>query len=91
MKDKFKSNEYIKINIVSAIKKVRNLFSFNNNNIINTTFGQVDLYKIQHFYDKDNNFQMKIENNGSIIIKEFLNSSIYYISLIFFFLIWINF
>ena len=79
MKDKIKSNEYIKINIVSAIKKVRNLFSFNNNNIINTTFGQVDLYKIQHFYDKDNNFQMKIENNGSIMINEFLNSGIYYI------------
>ena len=79
MKDKFKSNEYIKINIDSAPIKARNLFCFNNNNIINITFGQVDLYKIQYFYDKDNNFQMKVENNGSIMINEFLNSGIYYI------------
>jgi len=80
MKDNFNSNIYTKINIDSTQIKAKNLFSFNNNNMINITYGQVDLYRIHHFYDKDNNFQMKIENNGSIIIKEFLNSSIYYIN-----------
>ena len=80
MKDNLKSNEFIKINIDSAPIKARKLFSFHNNNIINTTFDQVDLYIIKHFYDENNNFQMKIENNGSIMINEILNSGIYFIS-----------
>ena len=79
MKDNFNSNIYAKINISSTQIKANNLFSFNNF-LINITNDQVDIYRIHHFYDKDNNFQMKIENNGSIIIKEFLNSSIYYIN-----------
>jgi len=79
MKDNLKSNEFIKINIDSAPIKARKLFSFHNNNIINTTFDQVDLYIIKHFYDENNNFQMKIENNGSIMINEILNSGIYFI------------
>ena len=78
IKDNFKSNKYIKINIDSTPIKAKNLFSFKNN-IINITNNRVDLYRIHHFYDKDNNFQMKIENNGSIIIDELLNSGIYYI------------
>ena len=80
MKDNFNSNIYTKINIDSSQIKANNLFSFNNNNIINITYGQVDLYKIQHLYDKDNNFKMIIENNGSVLINEFLNSGIYYIN-----------
>ena len=80
MKDNFNSNIYNKINIDSSQIKANNLFSFYNNNIINITYGQVDLYKIQHLYDKDNNFKMIIENNGSVLINEFLNSGIYYIN-----------
>ena len=80
MKDNFNSNIHNKINFDSSQIKANNLFSFYNNNIINITYGQVDLYRIQHYYDKDNNFQMKIENNGSVLINEFLNSGIYYIN-----------
>ena len=79
MKDNFHSNNYIKINIDSSQIKANNLFSFNNNFIINITYGLVNLYRIHHLYDKDNNFQMKFENNGSVLINEFLNSGIYYI------------
>ena len=78
IKDNFKSNKYIKINIDSTPIKAKNLFSFKNN-IINIINDRVDLYRIHHFYDKDNNFQMKIEDNGSIMINECLNSGIYYI------------
>ena len=79
IKDKLKLNKYSDINIESPKISTQNSIPINNNNLISIKYGQVLFYRIDYFYDDNNNFKIKILDNGMIKINEYLNSGICYV------------